>query len=293
MQKTTSGRLGLCAIGWLLAGCAVQASPSAGSVAPSSVESSTGTAPRSIHQTAIPTAASTQSIKDSGWETLRAGLERRRIDLQGAEPEAAEEITILRIDPAEFSFDVAYDPQGKDLEAWQSATGAEVIVNGGYFRREQGEFVPDGLIVSGGEAFGVSYGEYAGMFAVGDGGPELRWLKTKPYDPAEKLRSALQSFPMLIKPGGETGFPAESDDGIRARRTVVGQDRGGRVLFLIASRESFTLRALSVYLHDSDLGLDIAMNLDGGPSSGLMLASPREVVPAQTVLPIVLVVRAK
>jgi exopolysaccharide biosynthesis protein len=167
-----------------------------------------------------------------------------------------------------------------------------VVVNGGYFRREQGEFVPDGLIVSGGEAFGESYGECAGMFAVGAAGPESRWLKTKPYDPAEKLRAAVQFFPMLVKPGGETGFPAESADGIRARRTAVWQDRLGRIRSLVAAKEYFTLRRLSVYLHDSDFGLDVAMNLDGGLSSGMLVDEPRETVPAQTVLPIVIVIRA-
>ncbi len=230
---------------------------------------------------------------DSGWKILKGGLERRHIALREGAEEPVEDITILRIDPRNFTFDVAYDPMGKELEDWRTATGAELIVNGGYFRREQGQFIPDGLIISSGKAMGESYGDYAGMFAVGDAGPELRWLKTQPYDPAEPLRAALQCFPMLIKPGGRIGYPAESEDGIRARRTVIGQDRGGKILFLIASRGHFTLRGLSVYLHDSDFGLDVAMNLDGGPSSGMAIADPAESIPAEYALPIVLVIRAR
>jgi hypothetical protein len=230
---------------------------------------------------------------DSGWVILREGLERRRITRQGAGLEPVEDIILLRIDPEGFTFDVAFDPVGKELEPWQSETGAEVIVNGGYFRREQGEFVPDGLIISGGKAAGVSYGDFARMFAVGGAGPELRWLKLTPYNPAEPLRAVLQCFPILIKPGGETGFPAESDDGIRARRTVIGQDRFGRILILIETQGFFTLRQLSVDLHNGDLDLDIAMNLDGGPSSGMAIADPREIIPAQYVLPIVILIRAK
>ena len=243
--------------------------------------------------TKVPAADPTPGLLDSGWEELREGLERRQTTLQDESHGVLEIITILRVDPERFSFMVAYDPKGKALADWQAETGAEVVVNGGYFRREQGEYIPDGLIICDGKTIGESYGEFAGMFAVGAAGPELRWLKEKPYDPAEPLRSALQSFPMLIKPGGQIGFPAESEDGIRARRTVIGQDGGGRILFLIASHGYFTLRQLAVYLHESDLEVKIAMNLDGGPSSGMLVADPRETIPADYVLPIVITVRRK
>jgi hypothetical protein len=234
-----------------------------------------------------------QPAADSGWRLVKDGLERRSITIADADSKPVEDILVLRVDPAFFAFDVAFDPAGKDLEAWFAATGAEVIVNGGYFRREGDAFAPDGLIVVSGKAIGESYGEYGGMFAVGDAGPELRWLRERPYDPREPLRAALQSFPMLIQPGGIAGFPVESDDHIPARRTVIGRDREGRILLLLAGRGLFTLRALSLYLESSDLGLEIAMNLDGGPSSGLLLADPRETVPAGTVLPVVIVVSPK
>ena len=75
---------------------------------------------------------------------------------------------------------------------------------------------------------------------------------------------------------------------MRARRTVIAQDKEGRILFVITPRGHFTLHQLSLYLTESDLNLDIALNLDGGPSSGIMLANPREIIPSQTLLPIVI-----
>ncbi len=213
--------------------------------------------------------------------------------LQGEAAAPVEDITMVRIDPGFFLFDVAFDPQGMDLDAWQAATGADVVVNGGYFRREQDQFVPDGLIIVLGKGIGESYGDFAGMFIVRDTGPELRWLRTQPYDPWEPLQAGVQSFPMLIKPGGLAGFPEASEDHIPARRTVIGQDRRGRIVFLVASLGYFTLRRLSVFLESSDLGLDIAMNLDGGPSSGMLVRQPREIIPAQTSLPIVITVFSK
>jgi hypothetical protein len=254
------------------------------------------TAPHaSLTPSAILAAVVTQtpSAVDSGWKALRSGLERRRITLQDAARTVIEEMTLLRIDPYEFSFDVAYDPQGRELNAWQTTTGAEVVVNGGYFRKEQGACVPDGLIVAGGKVFGESFGDFAGMLVVLSTGPAVRWLKLQPYDPQEPLLAAVQSFPVLIKPAGQIGFPEESDDFVSARRTVVGQDSDGRIIFLIASRAYFTLRRLSVYLYESDLDLDIALNLDGGPSSGMVIADPHEMIPAESVLPIVITVRPK
>jgi uncharacterized protein YigE (DUF2233 family) len=77
---------------------------------------------------------------------------------------------------------------------------------------------------------------------------------------------------MLVHSGGKVGL--SDDDGQLARRTVVGQDRKGRIVFVVSSDAFFTLKNLSAFLAASDLELDSALNLDGGPSSGLMLAGP-------------------
>jgi hypothetical protein len=53
---------------------------------------------------------------------------------------------------------------------------------------------------------------------------------------------------------------------------VVGQDRRGRIVFLVSPDLFFTLKNLSAFLVASDLELDAALNRDGGTSSGLMLA---------------------
>jgi hypothetical protein len=129
------------------------------------------------------------------------------------------------------------------------------------------------------------------MLAVTAEGPELRWLAERPYDPNEGLVAAVQSFPLLVKPGGLVGFPDE--DGLVNRRTVVAQDRQGRILFLVAPRGYFTLHQLSVFLVASDLELDIALNLDGGTSTGLLLAEPAEGIGAYTLLPAVITVEER
>ena len=278
----------------VVAGCGravVMTTPSAAS-AP--VDALTPALAPSLTQTPLPTLTSTASptpgVPDTGWERLRPGLERRIINLPGDTGEPFEHLFMLRIEPEAYRFDVAYHPDPQTLEAWQSETDALIVLNGGYFRGEEGAYVPNGLTVVDGGAIGSTYGEFAGMFAVTRDGPELRWLAQEPYDPSEPLLAALQSFPVLVKPGGVLGFPEQDEDHRAARRSVIAEDRNGRVLFIVVSRGNFTLHRLSAYLVSSDLDLYIAINLDGGPSSGVLLASPWEEVPALAPLPIVITV---
>ncbi len=251
-----------------------------------------------------PTLASTLTptplIPDTGWVLRRPGLERRVINLfdetedEADENKRVEQIYLLRLDPALYRFDLAYD--GSDpcsLAEWQAETGALLVVNGGYYREEAGQLIPNGLTIIDGQPIGQSFGDFAGMFVVTEAGPEVRWLRQRPYDPTEPIRAALQSFPLLVKPGGELGFPEQFEDGRRARRTVLGQDRDGHILFLVTSQGHFTLHQLSLYLTNSDLGLDIAVNLDGGTSTGLLLTEPAETIPALLPLPLVITVYSR
>jgi len=227
---------------------------------------------------------------DSGWSPVQVGLERREINLLDENGQLVERLYLLRIDPQAYEFRVAYQEHPLSLADWQALTQAAVLINGGYFRVEGDQYIPTGLTIVDGEAIGSSYGDFAGMLAISAAGPELRWMALQPYAPGEALHSGLQSFPLLIKPGGEMGFPAEYEDYQAARRTVIGMDREGFILLMVAARGSFSLHQMSRYLAESDLNLDIALNLDGGPSSGILLAEPYEIIPAFSPLPVVIAV---
>lgn len=197
-----------------------------------------------------------------------------------------ESLYLLRLEPEQFRFEIAYQPGApKGLLEWQAETGALIVVNGGFFT-EANEAT--GLTIINGQASGIGYADFGGMLAVTDAGPEIHWLVERPYTPDEPLQYALQSFPMLIKPGGVLGYPDE--DGSPARRTVIGMDGNGRFLIILSRRSSFTLHQLSAWLTTSDLGLDVALNLDGGTSSGLILATPREELLPFVLLPAVITI---
>ncbi len=221
---------------------------------------------------------------------FNTGLERRIIDSYDQKNNLTESLYILRVNPNDYQLDVAYHEYAQTLEDWQTETNALAVINGGYFRKEDELYFPNGLTITNGEKFGESYGSFAGMLAINENFIKLRWLQEEPYKPNENLTAALQSFPVLVKPGGELGFTAENEDNIKARRTMIGQDTQGRIIFLVTSKASYTLHQLSLYLTKSDLNLDVAFNLDGGPSSGILLSNPQETVPAQSLLPFVILV---
>ena len=264
---------------WLLAGCETAVPP-----APVSLSAPPATftpAPPLSNPTAAPT-----PLPDTGWQPLRPGLERRIITLNDDNERPFESLYLLRLEPEQFRFEIAYQPGApKGLLEWQAETGALVVVNGGFFTETH---EATGLIIVNGQASGISYIDFGGMLAITETGPEIRWLAERPYTPTSSINYALQSFPMLVKPGGDLGYPDE--DGSPARRTVIGIDGNGRFLIILTRRSSFTLHQLSTWLTASDLELDIALNLDGGTSSGLILAQPREELLPFVLLPTVITI---
>ena len=243
-----------------------------------------------VTPTPTPAATPVPALGDTGWVSVDSGLEKRDIDLM-LNGLLVDRLFLARIDPAHFRFEVAYDPaHPKWIDDWQKQLGARLVFNGGFFQVQQGRYLPAGLLVVDGQVLGKSYVGYGGIFAVTAGGPDLRWLVRDPYQPGEPLEYALESFPILVEPGGIEGFPAEREDNMLARRTVIGRDRAGRFIVLVTSAASFTLHRLSVYLVGSDLDLDIALNLDGGPSSGIAMSDPPVLVPAGSQLPMVIAV---
>ena len=225
---------------------------------------------------------------DSGWERLQPGLERRTIRLLNENGRQTDQLYILRIDSIFYNFGIAYSPgQPKSLAAWQEETGAMIVVNGGFFTEE---FLATGLIVVDGQASGSSYVGFGGMVTMRQGGVDVRSLVERPYTPTETFDYALQAFPMLVL----NGAPAyQNDDFDAARRTVMGVDEDGRLLLILSTWGSFTLTELSAYLAHADFGLVNALNLDGGTSTGLILAGPSESIPAFVAVPSVITIFPK
>ncbi|GMQ78429.1 MAG: phosphodiester glycosidase family protein [Anaerolineae bacterium] len=227
-------------------------------------------------------------IPDTGWTILKPGFENRILNLVSEDGVLQETVYIVRIDPNNFRFEVGYQPADPlPLQGWLEQSGADLVVNGGFFTEEN---KATGLVIADGESFGASYQGFGGMLAIDQAGPTLRSLVVEPYNVEEHLIGAVQSFPMLLLPGNQGGY-TEAGDG--ARRSVIARDSQGRFIFLVAGYGLFTLSDLSQYLADSDLGLESALNLDGGASAGLLLSDSKEGIPSFSLLPTVILVFQK
>ena len=245
--------------------------------------------------TPLPTATrrtlptSTPEPLDTGWQPLSPGLEWRRLKVQNSGG-SGERLQLVRLNPNQIRLRVIYQPSHpRRISEWATALPhALLIINAGYFTPQM---QTTGLIISDGRAFGRPYDDFAGMLAVtAQDQITLRWLKTWPYRSDEALVQAVQSFPVLVKPGRVMGFPADADQGQRARRTVIAQDTTGHLILLVSPNPYFSLHELAVWLTESDLELDIALNLDGGTSTGLWIRGHDEPIDSWVPVPAVIVV---
>ena len=241
--------------------------------------------------TTLATRPPTAEPDDTGWQSLGNGVEWRRlkVELNGV----SDRLWLTRLDPARVQFRVLYDRANPRLVSeWYAGGRSLLAVNAGYFTPE---YHATGLIISDGTRSGQSYTGFGGMFAVQANRVQVRWLVTAPYSANEPLRQAVQAFPMLVHSGGKPGITEDDGTPNVARRTVVGQDRKGRIVFVVSPEMFFTLNTLAAFLAASDLDLDTALNLDGGPSSGMLIAGrPGPVgVDSWTKIPAVIVAEAR
>jgi uncharacterized protein YigE (DUF2233 family) len=146
--------------------------------------------------------------------------------------------------------------------------GAVVAVNGGYFERD---FQPAGLCLLEGRTVTplALQGVLSGIAAI-DARGALHLLPRQAR--LEGMYSAIQAGPFLIDPGGTIGVRARP---ARARRTVIAQDPAGVTMLLVTGDLTLHEVAALLHAHAPVLGLarvERALNLDGGPSTGLAVA---------------------
>jgi exopolysaccharide biosynthesis protein len=241
---------------------------------------------RVTEQVTLPTPATPSPVSD--WQIVAQGIERRDVIMRlngGREARAA----LVRIDPAAVTFRVHYSPDDPHtINEWRDVLpDAAVIVNGSFF---DGDRQALGLLASDGQHFGQSFMGFGGMFQVTDSGPRVRSLVGEPYQ-GESFIQAVQAFPMLIEAGGVL---ASQDEGFtqRNRRSVIAQDRDGRIIIAVVAQDRVSLADLQGWLITSDLNVYIALGLDGGKSTGLVVNAPghSETIPNLDAVPAVIAV---
>lgn len=227
---------------------------------------STQIAPATVAAVVTRAPTATPLPADTGWRVLSPGVEYRELNVSiGTQ---TDRLRIARVDPAQVMLRVVYDPDSpRRVSGWLASTQAQLVINGNYFDPQNRAL---GLIIAGDVRTGVNYEGFGGMLAIAGDSVKVRSNVSEPYRPDEAFDYAVQNFPMLVLPGGKANL--EIDDNERlAPRSVVAQDRSGRLVFLVSPLLLFTLTDLGYWLASSDLDIDVALNLDGGTSSGLLL----------------------
>jgi uncharacterized protein YigE (DUF2233 family) len=173
--------------------------------------------------------------------------------------------TDVGLDANRTSLRIALSKQGAPLSQLLPEGGLAVI-NGGYF---EPDFRPSTWLVNDSvELSPKSDTSKGGVLALGPSGMFLGAFGGLSFKPA----LAVQSFPLIVEAGGLPGI--HGDDGRRAARTVACLVGDRLHLIVIAAPRGdgptlFESAALLRAAPPRGFGCGVALNLDGGPSSGV------------------------
>ena len=245
----------------------------------------------SVTVSITPAASSSNGTQLNVWNRVATGVEVRYEDWKNSDGDD-ETVTIARFDTHKIKVSVGYQPgQPLSMNDWTQLEHPLAIINGGYFDQQ---FHATALVVSNAKVFGESYTGFGGMLSVNARGSiSLRSLRQQPYNPnSEQLVQATQSSPVLMSGGKRTQFNADAS---QTRRSIVAMDKQGRLLFIVSPNQIFSLDELADQLVSSDLSIEIALNLDGGSSTGLYVngGSSHVSIDSLAKLPLVIIVKAR
>jgi uncharacterized protein YigE (DUF2233 family) len=226
------------------------------------------------------------------WYPAARGIDVRYENWKTADSADYDTVTIARVDPQTVTLSIGYQPDKPLLMSqWMQQEHAAAIINGGYFDQND---QATALVISNGQTYGSTYSGFGGMLSMDSNGHiKLRSLHQQPYDPGESLTQAVQCSPMLVMGSKRTQFNATPS---QSRRSVVAMDKNGKLLFISSPDDIFTLDQLADLLVSSDLSISIALNLDGGASTGLFVNGSGQThvtIDSFVLLPLVVIVKEK
>ncbi|HOX06757.1 MAG TPA: phosphodiester glycosidase family protein [Planctomycetota bacterium] len=238
------------------------------------------------------------AAKDSGWKELEPGLELREEELDWKRQEADQaalvnlRIAAVRLDAKLFALRVVMNPvkDGRNLADVAKAEKAVAASNGAYFGTKD---EPVTLLVSGGKALTRLNKNLprGGVFTLDEKGRAAVVPVADFKSPRDGLDFVVQNSPLLVA-GGKVIF--KDPQPARHRRTAIGVDADGRTVLAVCG-SAVTLDEWAAVLTsraDGGLGLTSALNLDGGPSTGLAVEHEKAKVdvPAGRIIPQVLAI---
>lgn len=229
------------------------------------------------------------------WGSAGFDVQRLTVDEPGGlalsafrfDPASSEKLISARIVPAP-------DPKGIAATALLVQRGRgpgqvlSLVINGGYFyRAADGTLTPTGLLISNGRELAplTSCRACSGVLYAVAGKPGLEIAWAKGFKVTVDVTSAIQTGPLLVEPGGKLGIAKPG--GPLAERSAICLSAKGRTT-VVAVTSRVTLYELATLLKSpapGGFGCDVAINLDGGPSTQIAtsLSKPKMIGTASPV----------
>lgn len=235
--------------------------------------------------TAVPTI-------DANWNTLANGVVWREIQFRAPATSQVVSLLVTRIDPNLGQIKVHYfNGESRALRDWiTKLPGALIIANGS---RYDAQGRPQGLFATETVLYGRALGRNdTGFFQVVNAVPRVRSLFVQPFVSNERFDQLIESYPMMMV-GGQTAPAYNPDiDQTPDFRTLIGQDRYGRVVIMATRATRVTMSDLTLFLRYSGLELVNVMYLNGGAATNMYLAvnNPVNFTPGTGAFPVAIAV---
>ena len=174
---------------------------------------------------------------------------------------------VWSFDPKRFALKLRQQANagGQSIGEFMTDPGDVLAINGGFFDTDSRErLTPSGLLIVDGTIVRDVTEKGSGiLFATADGVGIVRRQDFR----AAGVIHAVQSGPLLVDPGGKLGIYKEDFD--RQRRSAVCLDGGAMRIVMVEGGLSLLelARVLSTPRDAGGLACDVALNLDGGPST--------------------------
>ncbi len=226
------------------------------------------------------------SISFSGPEGTRAvignHIERRlpsyvsRREWKDPDTGASATFLVARLDPAAWTWDLAQDvEQPKTPREWRDVLGASLVINGSYFTAsgtpsgfyQNFPTTPKSAIPWPNTSARANESGYTGVVRLVGGNIHLSYLPKEEIS-LKTTDQLFLTYPTLLFGGAAL---IEKDSGLTARRTVLAEDVTGVTYIIVTEGGLISLHDLAAWLVEQPEAFTIAVNLDGGPSTGLAL----------------------
>jgi hypothetical protein len=168
---------------------------------------------------------------------------------------------------------LANDPSNpQSVSGWRGIATADLVINGAYFDEK---FQPAGYFKDLESKSSKPWPDkksqtdpksYSGLIRIKDGQLKIIHLTDTPSNEPGNDEQALLTYPTLVSKGDAV---VKEDSKKYARRTILAQDGKGKTYAVIVESGAPSLYEASQWLATQPEKFEVAVNLDGGPSTGL------------------------